>query len=90
MAIEQSIERIEEQLQRKPGSAGSTMADLGTSTPADVDEENDAKDDAVIPTMRFLKDPKQFQTVVGRRLQELTRINEQGIFKSQRGGKDQV
>ena len=33
---------------------------------------------------------KQIQTVVHQRLQELTRINEQGMFKSQRGGKDHV
>ena len=58
--------------------------------PAKVDEESDAEDDAVIPTMIFLKDSKQIQTAVDQRLQELTRINEQGMFKSQRGGKDQI
>ena len=91
-AIEQRIERIEAQLQStvKPGLAGANKAGLGTSTPDAMDEESDAEDDAVIPTMRFLKDSKQIQHAVDQRLQQLTQINDQGMFKSQRGGKEQV
>ena len=89
-AIEYRIERTEEQPQSKTGSASSKMAGLGISTSVYVEEESDAEDDAVIPTIKFLKDSKQIQTAVDQRLQELTRINEQGMFKSQRGGKDLV
>ena len=90
-AIEQRIERTEEQLQStvKPGLAGVNIAGLG-STPDEMDEEGDAEDDAVIPTMKFLKDSKQIQHAVDQRLQELTCINDRGMFKSQSGGKDQV
>ena len=74
-AIEQRIERPEEQLQSKTGTASSKMAGLGTSTPADVKEEGDSEDDAVIPTIRFLKESKHIQTAVDQRLQERTCIN---------------
>ena len=92
MAIEQRIKGTEEQLQStvKPGLAGVNTAGLGTSTPDEMDEESDAEDDAVIPTMRFLKDSKQIQHAVDQRLQQLTSINDQVIFKSQTGGKEQV
>ena len=47
-------------------------------------------DDAVIPTTKFLKSSKHIQNAVDHRLQELSRINDQGMYKSQRGGKDQI
>ena len=47
-AIKQRIERTEEQLKSKTGTASSKMAGLGTSTPVDVEEESDAEDDTII------------------------------------------
>ena len=44
----------------------------------------------MIPTIKFLKSSKQIQNAVDHRLQELSHINDQGMYKSQRGGKDQV
>ena len=90
-AIEQRIEKTEEQLQNtKSGSDGVKLARLGTSTQEELDEDSDVGDDAVIPTIKFLKSSKQIQSAVDHRLQELSRINDQGMYKSQRGGKDQV
>ena len=91
-AIEQRIDRTEEQLQGhvKTGSdiAGSLNA---SSTPLqDVGEESDAGDDVVIPSTKFLKTSKSIQDAVDIRLQELAKLNEQGKFKSQRGNNDQV
>ena len=90
-AIEQRIDRTEEQLQGhvKTGSdiAGSLNA---SSTPLqDVGEESDAGD-VVIPSTKFLKTSKSIQDAVDIRLQELAKLNEQGKFKSQRGNNDQV
>ena len=90
-AIEQRIEKTEEQLQNtKSGSDGVKLAGLGTSTQEELDEDSNVGDDAVIPTIKFLKSSKQIQSAVDHRLQELSRINDQGMYKSQRGGKDQV
>ena len=91
-AIEQRIERTEEQLQNstKSGSDGVNLAGLGTSSQEEMDEDSDAGDDAVIPTINFLKSSKQIQNAVDHRLQELSHINDQGMYKSQRGSKDQV
>ena len=55
-----------------------------------MEEDSDAGDDAVIPTTKFLKTSKHIQDAVDVRLQELTKLNEQGKFKSQRGNNDQV
>ena len=55
-----------------------------------VGEDSDAGDDAVIRTIKFLKCSKQIQNAVDHRLQELSRINDQGVYKFLRGGKDQV
>ena len=89
-AIEQRIDRTEEQLQVQ--SAVSTSSLLNTSiTPSqDGDEDSDAGDDAVIPTVKHLKSSKHIQEAVDLRLQELAKINEQGKFRSQRTNNDQI
>ena len=51
--------------------------------------ESDGEDD-VPPTAAFLKSFRGIQNAVDRRLQELASLNEQGMFKSQRGGQEQV
>ena len=51
-------------------------------------EESDAEDDAIMPSMKFLKTSKNIQQAVDHKLIELAALNEQGKFKSQRGGKD--
>ena len=66
-----------------------SSAKVSTSLLQESDEESDAGDDAVIPTTQFLKKSAHICTV-DQRLQELARINEQGMFKSQRGGNEQI
>ena len=91
-AIEQRIDRTEEQLQScpkvVPDAPGS--AKLSASLFQELDEESDAGDDAVIPTTQFLKKSSHIQQAIDQRLNELTRIKEQGMFKSQRGGNEQI
>ena len=53
-------------------------------------EECDAEDDAIIPSVHMLKGYKQIQHPVDQRLKELTILNEKGTFKSQRGVQDQI
>ena len=91
-AIEQRIDRTEEQLQGQVQSdidTGSSL-DVSTTPSQEVDEDSDAGDDVVIPTVKHLKTSKHIQESVDLRLQELAKINEQGRFKSQRGNNDQV
>ena len=52
--------------------------------------DSDWEDDGVIPTTAFLKTSKGIQSAVDRRLQQLASLNEQGMFRSQRGGQDQI
>ena len=52
--------------------------------------DSDAEDDTVTTTTAFLKSSKGIQNAIDRRLQELPTLNEQGMFKSQRGGHEQV
>ena len=44
------------------------------------------EDDAIMPSMKFLN----IRQAVDHRLIELAALNEQGKFKSQRGGKDSI
>ena len=91
-AIQQRIDRTEEQLQSRPKIATDAIgaADVSTSSSQEVDEVSDPGDDAVIPSAQFLKKSKHIQAAVDERLQEVARINEQGRFKSQRGGNEQI
>ena len=91
-AIEQRIDRTEEQLQSRPkvvtDAPGS--AKVSAFLFQELDEESDAWDNAVIPTTQFLKKSSHIQQAVDQRLKELIFINEQGVFKSQRGGNEQI
>ena len=91
-AIEQRINRTEEQLQGQVQSDNQTGSSLETSTTPsqEADEDSDVGDDDVIPTVKYLKTSKHIQEAVDLRLQELAKINEQGKFRSQRGNNDQV
>ena len=90
-SIEQRIEKTEEQLQNTiSGSDSVKLARFGTSTQEELDEDSDVGDDAVVLTIKFLKSTKQIQSAVDHRLQELSLINDQGMYTSQRGGQDQV
>ena len=86
-AIEQRIDRTEEQLQSLPKVSDDAIsaAHVSTSQSQELDDDNDAVDDTVIPTTQFLKKSTHIQNAV-----ELVRINEQGTFKSQRGGNEQI
>ena len=91
-AIEARIERTEQQIQGGQPAAGqgvtSSAGSVLNSTLSSA--ESDAEDDAIIPSAKFLKGSKNIQQAVDSRLLELAALNEQGRFKSQRGGKDQV
>ena len=91
-AIEARIERTEQQIQGGQPAAGqgakSSAGSVLNSTLSS--DESDAEDDAIIPSAKFLKGSKNIQQAVDSRLLELAALNEQGRFKSQRGGKDQV
>ena len=90
-AIEQRIDRTEEQLHSCPLSGADAAGnDVSTSSSQEVDEMFGAGDDAVIPSTQFLKKSSHIQAAVDEKLQELARINEQGRFKSQRGGNEQI
>ena len=89
-AIEQRIDRTEEQLKNRPLAEADAIGDVSTSSSQEVDVTSDAGGDAAIPSTQFLKKSHHIQAAVDERLQELARINEQGRFKSQRGGSDQI
>ena len=52
--------------------------------------DSDVEDEDVTPTTAFLKSSRGIQDAVDRRLQEFASLNERGMFKSQRGGNEQV
>ena len=52
--------------------------------------DSDEEDDVVTPTTAFLKTSRGIQNAVDKRLQELATLNEQGTFRSQRGGHDHL
>ena len=80
-AIEQRTDRIEEQFQSRPKGVDDALsvAKVSISLSQDRDEDSDAGDDTVIPTTQFLKKLKHVQSAVHQRVQELSRINEQGM-----------
>ena len=91
-AIEQRIQKTEDQLQK-----GATSLSDGVTSPAPTvgshrprEMDSDEEDDVFTPTTAFLKSSRGIQNAVDRRLQELASLNEQGMFKSQRCGHDQV
>ena len=47
-------------------------------------------EEVVTPTTAFLKSSRGIQDAVDRRLQELASLNKRGMFKSKRGGNEQV
>ena len=91
-AIEQRIQNTEDQLQRGATShsdgVASPTSTLGSRRSRQVD--SDEEDDGVTPTLVFLKTSRGIQNAVDKRLQELATLNEQGTFRSQGGGHDQV
>ena len=91
-AIEQHIQNTEDQLQRGATSLSdgvtSQTSSFGSRRSRQV--ESDDEDDGVTPTTAFLKSSRGIQNAVDKRLQELATLNEQGTFRSQRGGHDQI
>ena len=61
---------------------------VGSHRSREIDSDED--DDVVTPTTAFLKSSRGIQNAVDNRLKELASLNEQGMFKSQRGGHDQL
>ena len=91
-AIEARIERTEQQIQGGlPATSQGVQATVGSALNSmSSSDDSDAEDDAIIPSAKFLKGSKNIQQAIGSRLLELAALNEQGKFKLQRGGKDQV
>ena len=70
-------------------SPGSSLASsCKTTPPAEDSEEED--DELILPSIKSLQQSKRMQAQVDQRIQQLKDLNEQGKFKSQRGGKDTV
>ena len=90
-AIERRIDKTEEQIQGKLGGGTATVASpVASSSHTQELDSSDAEDDAVIPTMKFLKSSHNIQQAVDQTLQQLASLNEKGMLKSQRGGGDQI
>ena len=91
-AIEQRIQNTEDQLQRGATSlfdaVASPSSTVGSGRSRQVDSEEE--DDAVTPTTAFLKTSRGIRNAVDKRLQELATLNEQGTFRSQRGGHEHL
>ena len=65
-----------------PGS--SSASSRKTTPPAEDSEEED--DELILPSIKSLQQSKRMQAQVDQRIQQLKDLNEQGKFKSQRGG----
>ena len=90
-AIEQHIQKTEEQLQQGAASqldGVNSPTSLSSHRPSLAD--SDVDEEVVTPTPAFLKSSRGIQDAVDRRLQELASLNERGMFKSQCGGNEQV
>ena len=70
-------------------SPSSSQASSSKSTPAAEDSEED-DDELILPSIKSLQQSKHMQSQVDHRIKQLKDLNEQGKFKSQRGGKDTV
>ena len=68
--------------------ASSVASTSKAPTPAEDSEEED--DELILPSIKSLQQSKRMQAQVDQRIQQLKDLNEQGKFKSQRGGKDTV
>ena len=71
-------------------SAGTSSSERATVDMASYQAVSDTADDTVIPGAHMLKGSKQIQDAVDQRLKELTTLNEKSMFKSQRGGQEQI
>ena len=91
-AIEQRIQNTEDQLQKGATSFSDAVASPsstgGSCRSRQVDSEEE--DDVVTPTTAFLKTSRGIQNAVDKHLQELATLNEQGTYRSQRGGHEHL
>ena len=60
------------------------------SVKSSVNNSQEEDDDYVLPSISTLKQSKQIQKQVDDRVKQLQAMNEQGKFKSQRGGDETV
>ena len=91
-AIEARIEKTEQHIHGgllSTSQGSNPVAGWVLNSTSSLDD-SDAEDDAIIPSAKFLKGSKNIQQAVDSRLLELAALNEQGKFKSQRLGKDQI
>ena len=89
-SIEQRMDRTEERLQGGCQRLPSTSSEKAAVDVVSDQDESDAENDAIIPSVHMLKGSKQIQDAVDQRLKELTILNEKGTFKSQRGGQEPI
>ena len=91
IAIEQRIQKTEDQLQDGAVSVSDSVnSPTRLSSHRSPLADSDVEEEVVTPTTAFLKSSRGIQDAVDRRLQELATLNERGMFKSQRGGNEQV
>ena len=91
-AIEHRIQKTEDQLQKGATSFSDGVKSPNTSLSLQRSPQvnSDVEDEVVTPTTAVLKSSRGIQDAVDRRLQEFASLNERGMFKSQRGGSEQV
>ena len=85
--------RMAEMERKVDGTVHSPASSVASSskapTPAE-DSEEEEEDELILPSIKSLQQSKRMQAQVDQRIQQLKDLNEQGKFKSQRGGKDTV
>ena len=86
-AIEHRTECTEERLDASPAQVGLSASPGQASTSTNDDAWNQY---TVVPLVQALNNSKLIQQQVNERLLELSKINERGTCKSQRGGSDTV
>ena len=89
-SMENRMDRMEEQLQGRLERESTTSSGSAASDRVSDQEKRDAEDGAIIPSAQMLKGSRYIQEAVDQRLKELTTLNEKGMFKSQRGGNEQI
>ena len=82
-SMELKMDKTEKQLQGACQQTSATSSERATVDMELDQEESDAEDDAITPSVHMLKGSKQIQDAEDQRLKKLTTLNEKGTFKSQ-------
>ena len=77
---------MERKVNRSPHSTSWSQGSSSKATPAVEDSEEEENDELILPSIKSLQQSKRMQSQVDLRIEQLKDLNEQGKFKSQRGG----